>query len=337
MSKPSQIARMLNSCIALQIPFYMAGPVGAGKSQVAKQVCDARNIMFTDVRLSQMDPTDIKGFPSPDAVNGVMRWLPADFLPPMMIKSKPNKTEGLLFLDELPSAPPAVQAAAYQLILDRKVGNYTLPPGWTVGGAGNRAQDRSIVHKMPAALANRLVHLDYEVDLDDLVSHAMDSGISPETIAFWRFKSTLVHSFDPQQNPAAFPTPRSWFTVDKIMKAGLPQADEYELIKGTVGAGAAGEFTAFIRMIKSLPSIEEIKLNPDTVEIPSSPATLYALTTSMAMATTKTGFARFMQYVSRMEKEWQVVYIRDVLKREESIKHDPVFTRWGLKNADVLI
>jgi MoxR-like ATPase len=104
MSKPSQVARMLHSCIEMKIPFYMAGAVGVGKSQVAKQVATSLGLDFTDVRLSQMDPTDIKGFPSPDARTKTMGWLPADFLP--------KKGKGLLFLDELVSAPTAVQAAS---------------------------------------------------------------------------------------------------------------------------------------------------------------------------------------------------------------------------------
>jgi hypothetical protein len=337
MSKPSQVARMTDRCIEMQIPFYMAGPIGAGKSQITRQVCDARKIGFTDVRMSQMDPTDIKGFPSPDAVNNVMRWLPADFLPPMLIKGKPNKTKGLLFLDELPSAPVAVQAAAYQLILDRQVGNYTLPEGWCVGGAGNRQSDRSIVNKMPAALANRLVHIDYEVDVDDWVAHAMASGIHANTIAFIRFRSNLLHNFDSALNPMAFPTPRSWFMVDKILRDGMPQADEHALITGTVGQGAATEFAAFMKVIRDLPTIDEIKLSPDSARIPKSPATLYALTTTLGMATTASSFSRFMQYVERMEKEWQVVYIRDCLRRENKVKFDAVFTKWTLANADIVL
>ena len=337
MSKPSQVASMLRSCIALRIPFYLSGPVGAGKSQSAHQVTVAESMLFSDVRLSQMDPTDIKGFPSPDVINGVMRWLPADFLPPMLVNKKPNKSRGLLFLDELVSAPVAVQAAAYQLILDRKVGNYELPEGWAIGGAGNRAVDRSIVNRMPAALANRLVHIDYEIDLDDWVAHAMKSGISANTIAFMRFRSNLLHSFDSAANPMAFPTPRSWFTVDKFVQASLPQADEHALIKGTVGEGAAAEYSAFIRVVKDLPTPDEIKLAPDTTNVPESPATLFALTTSLAMATDAKTFPRFLQYVERMAPEWQVVYIRDCLKHCNVVKFEKPYIQWCIAHSDVVV
>lgn len=333
MSKPSQIASDVLACIEMQEPFFLKGPVGVGKSQIVFQATEILGIDFTDVRVSQMDPTDIKGFPSPDPAKNLMRWLPADFLP--------RKGKGLIFFDELNSAPRAVQAACYQLFLDRKVGSYALPPGWSIGAAGNRAIDRSIVNDVAAALNNRLIHMDLEPDLGDFVAYAMLKGIAAERIAFLRFRSNLLHCFDTAQNPEAFPTPRSWFKVDKIAKyceaKKKSHADEHRLIQGAVGNAAAMEYAAFMRVVKELPTVDEIKLTPDTTVVPKSPATLHALTTSLAMATTKSGFARFMQYVSRMEKEWQVVYVRDCLQRENSIKFDPVFSKWSLENADVVI
>lgn len=337
MSKPSQVARMLRSCIELQIPYFLSGPVGAGKSQVVKQVCDELGMQFVDVRLSQMDPTDIKGFPSPDAANNIMRWLPADFLPPMLIKGKPNLSKGHVFMDEMNSAPQMVLASAYQFVLDRKVGSYTLPVNWTVGGAGNRAEDRSIVNKIPAALSDRFLHIDYEVDLEDWVAYAMKSGISAETVAFLRFRSNLLHSFDPTTNPRSFPTPRSWFAVDKIVRAKTAAADEYALIQGKVGAPAAAEFAAFMRVIADLPSIDEIKVAPDTTSVPTEPATLYALTTSLSMATDVKHFPRFLQYIERMDVEWQVVYIRDCLTRCNAVKLTKEYTKWTIAHSDVVL
>lgn len=329
MTKPSLIAPMVRECIELKIPFFLKGAVGIGKSQIVFQETQKLKIDFTDVRVSQMDPTDIKGFPSPDPAHNLMKWLPADFLP--------RKGKGLLFFDELSHAPNAVQAACYQLFLDRKVGSYTLPDGWSIGAAGNRQSDRSIVNKVAAALNNRMVHMEMDVDIEDFVHHAMNAGMAAENIAFLRFKSNLLHSFDAQQNPDAFPTPRAWFTVDKIMRKGMPPAVEHALIQGTVGAPAAAEHTAFMRVIRELPTIDEIRVSPDKTKIPKSPATLHALTTSLAMATNKTSFPVYLQYVQRMEKEWQVVYIRDCLMRENSIKLDKNFTTWSVANADVIM
>ena len=327
--KLSQVIRTSKALINLKLPFFLKGGVGIGKSQAMQQACDSLGIELRDVRLSQMDPTDIKGFPCPDMVRKIMYWLAADFLP--------TKGKGLLFLDELTGAPQAVQAASYQLILDRRVGNYTLPPGWSVAGAGNREIDRSIVNRMPAALANRLIHMNVEPDLEDYVDYAMKNGIEPLNIAFNRFRPGLLHHFDATQNPAAFPTPRSWFTVDKIMKAKIADEDEYELIKGTIGDDAAGQHRAFMKVVKDLPTTDEIRLAPDTTKVPVEPSTQHALTTSLSMASsTLTAFDRFMVYVQRMPVEFQVVYVRDCLKRLPTLGTNATFTKWSIKHHHVI-
>lgn len=328
--KPSQVAQALNTLVDIKRPAFLWGPPGVGKSDIVAQVAKKRGIELRDVRLSLLDPTDLKGFPCPDLKKNQMRWLPADFLP--------REGTGVLFLDEMNSAPQAVQAAGYQLILNRRIGDYELPDGWTVIAAGNRAEDRSVTHRMPAALANRLVHIDFDVDLDDFVHWAMDHGMTPEQIAFHRFRPNLLHSFDSAQNPRAFPSPRAWTFVDQIRKRnGLPQNIEYDVVSGTVGEGAAAEYYGFMKTIRDLPTIDEIKINPDGTHVPESPATLHALTTSLAMATTDTSFSRFMQYVNRMPVEFQVVYARDAIRRDERIKHDAALTSWALKNHNVMI
>lgn len=327
--RPSQIIRVAPTLIKLRMPFFLKGPVGVGKSDSMQQVCDAMGIELRDVRLSQMDPTDIKGFPCPEPAKNLMRWLPADFLP--------TKGKGLLFLDELTSAPQAVQAAAYQLALGFKVGNYTLPPGWSVAGAGNREIDRAIVNRMPSALANRFLHIDYDVNLEDFVDYAIGQGIESTTIAFVRFRENLLHNFDASQNPSAFPTPRSWFMADRIMKARLADEDEYALIKGCVGEDAASQHRAFVKVAKDLPTTDEIKVAPDTTKVPTEPSTLHALTTGLSMATAdNTAFGRFMVYVLRMPVEFQVVYVRDCLKRIKTLGTDPTFTKWSIKHHNVI-
>lgn len=334
MSKPSECKAMVAAAILMREPFFLSGGIGLGKSQTVAQVCATLGYEFVDVRLSQSDPTDIKGFPCPDQAKGVMRWLPAGFLPPMKAKTK-----GIIFLDELNSAPQSVQAAAYQLCLDFRVGDYILPPGWTVGAAGNRRSDRSIVNQMPAALANRFIHIDFEADLEDFAQYARTQGVSDVNIAFLRFKEKLLHSFDPAVNPTCFPTPRAWFKVDKIMKQGLPSNVQYDLIRGTVGEGAAIEHKAYLKTYLELPTIDEIKVAPDTTEVPTSPDRLHALTTTLATATAgdKKAFNRYLQYIERMDKEWQVVYIRDVLKTANDLKFAPEFTKWSIANSDVVL
>lgn len=334
MAKPSEIYEDVKACILMREPFFLKGGVGVGKSQIVQQICKELKYEFVDVRLSQMDPTDIKGFPCPDATKGVMRWLRANFLP-----DPKTKTKGIIFLDEINSAPQMVQAAAYSLTLDFQVGDYTLPAGWTVGAAGNRAIDRSIVNKVSAALNNRLIHMEYDTDIEDFAQHARKCGISDVNIAWLRFKTDLLHKFDAASNPEAFPTPRSWFKVDKIMKQNLSAASQFRLISGTVGEGAAREHRAYMQVYLTLPTVQEISVAPDTTKVPKNqPGQLHALTTTLATATkNKTAYARFLQYVVRMEKEWQVVYQRDALKVCNEIKYTPEFTKWSIDNADVVL
>ena len=332
MSKPSRITELLRASITMKEPFFLKGPVGVGKSQIAKQVCDELGYEFIDVRLATMDPTDIKGFPAPDLAKKTMHWLPANFLP-----ATKTKTKGLLFLDEMNSALPAIQASAYQLTLDRRIGDYELPAGWTVGAAGNRAIDRSIVNQTPAALNNRLIHMEMETDLDDWVNFARIKNISDTTIAFLRFKSMLLHSFDPAKNPEAFPTPRGWFKVDKIESRNFDPAVAYDLIKGTVGEAAAVEHKAFKNVYMTLPTIDEIAVSPDGAKLPTTPGALHAIITSMGSKTTKTSFPKFVQYVGRMPPEWQVLYVRDAMK----VCRDVIFTRefrdWSVANQNVTL
>lgn len=333
---------MRSSAIAEELPFFFAdkmsvfikGPVGAGKSSIVHQVGARLKMEVRDtVRASQMDPTDIKGFPAPDAKKNAMRWLPPNFLP------TDPKSKGILFLDELTSGPVAVQAACYQLMLDRKVGEYELPEGWAIVAAGNREIDRSIVNRMPAALANRMVHIDYEVHIDDFAAWGMNR-LDPRTIAFLRFRDALLHNFAPDSKEAAFPTPRTWEFADKIMQRFRPAARTMELLKGTVGSGAAAEYSAFWQMASQLPDRDQIALDPLNTEVPTLQSARYAVATMLSSATKAVdAFRTYMKYVERLPVEFQVVYIRDMLEKKDTVdvRQTKEWTQWAMKNRDVVL
>lgn len=328
--KPSSVKDALNFAVAIQHPCFIWGAPGVGKSDVVAQVAAERKLEMIDVRLGLLDPVDLKGFPVPNLTKKEMNWLPADFLP------KNAKSKGILFLDEMNQAPPAVQAAAYQLVLNRRIGDYKLPDGWAIIAAGNRESDRSVTNRMPAALANRMTHIDFAPDLEDWCTWAVKNGVGSNVIAFLRFRSNLLHSFDPATNPKAFPSPRSWVFVDKIDQSGLSADTEFELIKGTVGEGAAGEFLAFVKVAKNLPTIDEILLNPEKTKVPDSPATLFALSTMLGMKAAKDNFDRLMGYITRMPVEFQVVTVRDAIKRESGVSNTKSFSAWAVANQAVL-
>ena len=326
--KPSSIRTALPLLLAKQRPVMLWGPPGVGKSDVVTQVAEGMKIELRDVRLSLLDPVDLKGFPTINATKKQMRWLPADFLP--------TKGKGIFFLDEINAAPQSVQAAAYQLILNRKIGDYKLPDGWSIIAAGNRAGDRSVVHAMPAALANRFVHLDYDVSNEDWDRWAMENDIHLDLRSFMRLRPALLHSFDPTTNPRAFPTPRSWAFVNDIYMSNLSSDDEFELIKGTVGEGAAGEFSGFVRQIKGLPTVDEVLLDPENTKLPANASAQYAMVTALDAKATTGNIARIMKYVERMSVELQTVFIRAAVRRDNKLTGTKTYVDWGVKNSTVL-
>lgn len=325
--KPSSIRKSLNHLIAVQRPAFIWGPPGVGKSDVVAQVAADSKLELRDVRLSLLDPTDLKGFPVPDMTKKLMRWLPADFLP--------TKGSGLLFLDEMNQAAQAVQGAAYQLILNRKIGDYKLPDGWSVVAAGNRTSDRSIAHAMPAALANRFVHLDFDINVEEWNVWAMNNEIHTDLRAFIKFRPNLLHSFDPATNPRAFPSPRSWSFVNDVYKSGLSQDEEFELFKGTVGEGASAEFSGFVRLIKDLPTVDQILVNPDSAKVPDEPAARFAIATALDAKASSGNFDRIMKYVERLPTEFQVVFMRGAITRDSKLSGVKGYMDWAVKNQGV--
>jgi hypothetical protein len=333
--KPSHIAQALNHCVQIKRPVFLWGPPGVGKSDVVAQVAKARNMELRDVRLSLLDPVDLKGFPVADKANAQMSWLPPDFLPPME-----SKNEGILFLDELVSAPPAVQAAAYQLILDRKIGNYVLPDGWAMVAAGNRAGDRAVVHRMPSALRNRLIHLDFEINVEDWVEWGQKHDMCYELLAFIRFRPELLHKFNPTEDPRQFPTPRSWMFVNQLYKSRLSTDIETALIIGAVGEGAAIEFLAFARMADQLPTFEQILKDPNGVAVPHEPSAMYAVTTMLSMRTESIAkqFEPGFDYMLRLPLEYQTLYVQDLIRRHgEKLLATPKMTQWAMKHANTFV
>lgn len=211
-------------------PCFLWGAPGIGKSAIVRAVAEAKGLQLIDLRAVLLDPVDLRGIPHVNG-DGRTHWCIPEFLP--------RQGSGILFVDELNAAPQLVQAAFYQLIHDRRLGEYAMPDSWYTLAAGNRETDRAVTSRMPSALANRFVHIDVEADLDDWTAWALTAGMPVELIAFLRFRPNLLHAFDPARNEKAFPTPRSWEFTGRIMQANPDQAIRFALISGTVGEGAA--------------------------------------------------------------------------------------------------
>lgn len=330
--KPSDIFATLPEIFAMRRPVFLHGKSGAGKSSIVKQYAAANKLELRDVRLSQLDSIDLRGFPVPNIPKRTMEWLPADFLP--TAKDKP----GLLFLDEMNAAPPAVMSPAYQLILDYRLGNYVFPEKWNIIAAGNGLGDRGITHSMPAPLNNRFVHIDYEVDADDWQRQASSDEIHLHIRAFLRLKPANLHVYDSTVNPRAFPTPRSWYFADQIYKNDrLKPMAQFELLKGTIGEGAAAEFTGFVRDIAAMPNIDSIMLNPEKAALPGNQSVMHAVVTTLGDKATPANFDRLMTYAKRLPTEIQTVFVREAINKDQRITNTKAFQEWGLANQDTIV
>jgi MoxR-like ATPase len=200
--KADALTQTLMAMVQQKIPTFLWGAPGVGKSSIVKQIAHEKQIGFIDLRLALMDPTDLKGIPFYDKESHSALWAPPAFLP--------REGEGILFLDELNTASPSVQASAYQLILDRAIGEYTLPDGWAVVAAGNRETDRGVTYKMASPLANRFVHLELEVSVSQWRVWAYKAQIDSRVIAYVSYKNEHLFTFNPQSKQKSFATPRSW-------------------------------------------------------------------------------------------------------------------------------
>lgn len=225
---PSQVA-----------PIMLWGPPGIGKSQLVRELCMAMGIAFIDVRLSQMEPVDMRGIPVPDGDS--VKWLVASSWP------RDPDSRGILLFDELSAADRSLQVAAYELLLDRRLGDlYALPDGWLVMGAGNRSNDRAVSVPMSSALANRLLHVEIEADIETWSAYAFAKGLHPDVVAFLRFKPEYLLAQDGNAQ-RGWPSPRSWERMASLLMAEV-ELDAMTLrlmISGLVGDTACGEFMAF--------------------------------------------------------------------------------------------
>ena len=273
---PKSAKKSIRKAIQTRRPVFLWGPPGIGKSDIVKQIGNDLNRQVIDVRLALWEPTDIKGIPYYNAEMGTMTWAPPAELPVNA------DSTAIIFLDELNSAPPAVQAAAYQLILNRKVGTYSLPDGVDIVAAGNREGDRGVTYRMPAPLANRFVHLEAKVDFDDWQDWATLNKIHPEVVGYVGFAKQDLYDFDPKSSSKAFATPRSWSFVSELLQDDDTDIETlHNLIAGAVGDGLAVKFMAHRKIASKLPKAADILSGKvKNLEIKEVSA-MYTLTTSL--------------------------------------------------------
>lgn len=258
-------------------PIMLWGPPGVGKSAIIRDVCEKAGVDFIDIRLSQREPVDLRGLPVPkeDSVD----WLISGEWP------RDPDSRGIILFDEITAADRSLQVAAYELILDRRLGNlYNLPDGWLVVAAGNRAEDRAVAQTFSSALANRFCHLDVEADLDSWCQWAAANQVHPDVIGFVRFRPECFFNMNGKVEQG-WPSPRSWTRVASTLENAGEGLDEDTLslmVQGLVGAGAATEFLAFRRWSKELPDVPAMLRGETPISIPERADQRFAFCSSLA-------------------------------------------------------
>lgn len=340
--KPSEVSLAIDVCLAANDPFLIHGSFGIGKSDIVRQAAARHGLELIDLRLSQFDSVDLRG--TPKVINGRTHWCaPADF-------PGEDAPPTLLFFDEITSAPREVQAAAYQIILDRRIGQFELPDNCRIGAAGNRLNDMGIVHKMAAPLKNRFTHFEMETDLNDWTDWFIKNDGHDDVLAFIRYRPSLLDETVAQNNSAqeqeriksvfashGIAKPRSWARISKKIKLGIPPEIELKTYEGDVGEVAATEFLAFRRLAKDMPHPDMVLMNPATAPVPQNPAVLYAISTALARRASSDNFERITIYGDRMPIEFATMMVKDAIRIDPKIPNNPAFTKWAFKHQEVLV
>ena len=326
--KAKQLEKSLSTLISIKQPSFIWGGVGIGKSEIIHKVGESLGYQIRDVRVSLLDPVDLRGIPSVE--NGTTVWNPPVFLP------TEDEPKTLLFLDELPHGSPSVQNALFQLVKDRQLGEYKLPDSTVIVSAGNRLQDKAGANRVNTALGDRFIHLDFEPCPDEWIAWAKSSGkIMPEIIAYMRYRPENLFVFD--KNARVNTTPRSWEYASRIMSE-CPDSDiEHELLSGTIGEGVSAELIGFLRTVRGLPSLDKILNDPESLDTESDPAILYSITSIIARKMDKTNIDKFVKYLDTLPDEFAILCMTDAVESNPDIRKTKAFIDFDIKHQDITL
>lgn len=323
---PKQLKSALRACIQANRPAMIWGAPGLGKSSIVQALADEDfEGRMWDYRLGQKSIVDLTGVPFVDQEFTDSPSL-THFAPPAEFPQ--NGSDGIFFWDEITTALPALQAAAYQAIHDRRVGEYRFPEGVRMIAAGNRESDRGVVFRMPTPLASRFIHFTLRSDINEWSEWAVASGVPIELVMFLRFRPELLHRFDPKSAEQAFPCPRTWEFVGDLLKTNADKQTEYHLIRGTVGNDAAAQVLAFLKIFRELPNVDAVIMDPDGAAIPDKADVLLALCGALASQVDDGNFDRIARYAARLDREYGAFLMKDCVTLKPELQHTAPFVKW---------
>ena len=330
--RPNELTQLLTVSINNRLPVLIKGAPGIGKSDLVDQACMACGADLVISHPVVSDPVDFKGMPA--VVDGCATFLPFGDLQALIDADRPT----VYFLDDLGQAPPSVQAAAMQLILARRINGHHVSDQVTFVAATNRKADKAGVSGILEPVKSRFATIvELQPDLDDWVKWALGNDMPTELIAFIRFRPGLLHDFKPTSDITNTPCPRTISNVGRLLNAGIPPELEYEIIAGAAGEGFAAEFLGFLKIYRTLPNPDVVLMDPPNADVPTDPATLYAICGALARKSGEQTIDRLIRYANRLTPEFNVLLIRDCVQISPDVVNSRSFIEWASKNSDVLI
>lgn len=333
--KASQATTMIAKAIKAKLVPMIHGSPGIGKSSIVHAVAAQYGLKVIDIRLAQCDPTDLMGFPT--IIGDRAGYRPMETFP-LAGDKIPNGYNGwLLFLDEMNSAPPAIQAAAYKIVLDRMIGQEALHDHCAIVGAGNLETDNAIVEPMSTAMQSRLLHIELVSEVDEWLNWAYANAIDHRITSYIKFKPGNLYAFSPDHTDKTYACNRTWEFANRILKVTEEgDADRLPLLAGTISEGVAREFIGFCRIDSQLPKIAQIIDAPDSIQVPQEPSILFALTGAIAHHANMENMAPLAKYVNRLPVEFQVVCLKEIVRRNKNMMAHPAIMQWISTSATAL-
>lgn len=328
--RPSLLSSTLISLISINRTTAIEGPPGGGKTTIARGVAKSLGLHYIERHLPTMLVED---FGIPVLGGDSLQYQIPDWFPAKKSKWDDGKG-GVLCFDDRNQAGADIQKVLANICQARNLHGVELADNWTVISTGNRQQDRAGANRVLSHLSDRETTLEFDTHLDDWSSWALNNGVKPEVVAFLRFRPNLLHDFDAQRNKNS--TPRSWVEGVSNVLGVVPFEAEYDCFKGAVGEGAAAEFVGFMKIYRKLPNPDAILMNPDTSDVPSDPATLYALSGAISNRISQSNVDRAVTYLSRCPAEFSVLAMSMAVRRDPTVTATKGFITWSVKHQSVL-
>ena len=318
-------------------PVIIEGAPGGGKTSIVQQVASELNIGYIEKHLPTMMVED---FGVPDIINklpnGTFGYTIPDWYPAEGRTDIPDF--GILCTDDRNQGDNDLQKVLANIMQARTLHGVPMKKGWWVVATGNRQSDRAGSNIVVSQVRGRETVVELETHIDDCTNYAISQNCPPEVISFTHFRTALLHDFDPQRDQN--PSPRGWLEGVGMTIGSVPHEAEYEWFKGAVGEGAAAEFVGFLNIHRKLPNPDTILRSPTTADLPTDPATCYALCGALGERANKENFKNIVTYANRFDaiqkSEFSVLMITYAVRKNADLYNTEAFINWADAHQDVL-